>query len=34
MGKQWSDRDKDRTHLRLLLAVKRELAAGPHDPPA
>lgn len=21
MGKQWSDRDKDRTHLRLLLAV-------------
>lgn len=24
MGKQWSDRPKDRTHLRLLLAVKRE----------
>lgn len=27
MGKQWSDRDKDRTHLRLLLAVKREAAS-------
>lgn len=25
MGKQWSDRDKDRVHLRLLLAVKEEL---------
>jgi hypothetical protein len=24
MGKQWSDRAKDQTHLRLLLAVKRE----------
>lgn len=24
MGKQWSEREKDRTHLRLLLAVKRE----------
>jgi hypothetical protein len=28
MGKQWSDRDKDRVHLRLLLAVRRHLEAG------
>lgn len=32
MGKQGSDRDKDRTHLRLLLAVKRELSRRSGEP--
>lgn len=29
MSKQWGDRPKDRTHLRLLIAVKKELGADP-----
>jgi hypothetical protein len=32
MGKQWSDRDKDRTHLRLLLAVKHEVDTRSQGP--
>lgn len=31
MAKQWSDRDKDRVHLRLLLAVKHEGRAESPD---
>lgn len=29
MAKQWSDRPKDRTHLRLLIAVKNEMDDDP-----